>query len=142
MWQGNIVLHNISGVIEGYIGCDCTNSREKLHFLKIEIFRLVLPHLNFWFATGKCYYVTIWRVAKIIHNKSFQESICSIELSCVVVWFYRVHLQNQPLEMFLKMVFLKILQISHKAPVLKYCFFLFLSCLCVMGKYGWEGSIN
>ena len=46
----------------GTLGAIAPSSREKLPFLKEyknEIFRLVLPHFNFWPATEKCYYVSI-----------------------------------------------------------------------------------
>ena len=51
---------------------------------------------------------------RIIHNESFRDNICSIGMSCAVVWFRRVHLQKQPPEVFLKSVFLKILQNSQE----------------------------
>ena len=38
-------------------------------------------------------------------NGSFKDNICS--MLCAVVWFHGVHLQEQPLEVFLKKVVLK-----------------------------------
>ena len=87
------------------MGAIAPPSREKLPFLKEyknKIFRLVLPHFNFWPAAEKCYYVSVLPVAKVIHNESFKNSICSIGMLCGVVWFRRVYLQKQPPEMFFK----------------------------------------
>ena len=62
MWQGNIVLRNISGVTEGVCWVQLHHAREKsCPFKRIqnEIFHLVLPDFNFWPVTEKCYYVSI-----------------------------------------------------------------------------------
>ena len=54
-------------------------------------FHLVLLHFNFWPDT-----CPFRRVAKIIENKSFKDNVCSIGMSCAVVWFRLAHLQKQP----------------------------------------------
>ena len=41
-------------------------------------------------------------VAKIIHNESFKDKNSSIEMSCPVVWFRRVHLLVHVLKNFQK----------------------------------------
>ena len=58
--QGNIVLRNISDVTERV---HLHHPREKSSPFqkeyKKEIFNLVSPHFNFWFAIEKCYYVPV-----------------------------------------------------------------------------------
>ena len=60
--QGYIVLRNISAVTEEVHGvqmhCPREKSRPFQKKYKKEIFDLVLPHLNFWLATEKCYFET------------------------------------------------------------------------------------
>ena len=61
MWQGNIVLRNISGVTDGVHWVRLQRPREKGTLSKwIQKMKFsVLPHFNFWLATEKCYYVFI-----------------------------------------------------------------------------------
>ena len=109
MWQGNIVLRNISGVIYGVHGCDCTVTtlRKVALFKGIQKWNFPLPVLTFGLFQKNVTMCPFWRVAKVIHNESFKENICSVGMSCPVVWFRRVHLQKQPPDMFLKKGFLK-----------------------------------
>ena len=63
IWQGNIVLRNISDVTDGVHWVQLHRPREKSCSFKKEykeeIFHLVLPHFNFWLAIEKYFYVPI-----------------------------------------------------------------------------------
>ena len=61
MWQGNIVLRNISGVTEGvhWVRLHRCPLRKVALFKGIPKWNFLLPHFNFWPATEKCYNVTI-----------------------------------------------------------------------------------
>ena len=95
IWQGNMVLQNISDVTQGVHWVQLYHPQEKScpfqKEYKKEIFHLVFRHFNFWPAIEKCYYLPI----SIVQNKSFKD-ICSIGMSYAVVWFHRAHLQKQP----------------------------------------------
>ena len=63
IWQGNIVLRNVSDVTEGVDWMQLHRPRKKSHPFqkeyKKEIFHLVLPHFNLWLAIENFYYVLI-----------------------------------------------------------------------------------
>ena len=63
IWQGNIVLRNISDITEGVHWVQLNRPWEKSHPFQKEykkkIFHLVLPHFNFWLAIEKSYYEPI-----------------------------------------------------------------------------------
>ena len=63
IWQGYMVLRNISDVTEGVHLVQLQHPREKSRPFQKEyqrkFFHLVLPHFNFWLAIEKCYYVPI-----------------------------------------------------------------------------------
>ena len=63
IWQGNIVLRNVSDVTEGVDWMQLHRPRKKSHPFqkeyKKEIFHLVLPHFNLWLAIEKFYYLLI-----------------------------------------------------------------------------------
>ena len=69
----------------GALGAIVPPSRENLPFLKEyknEIIHLVLPHLKFWPAIEKCYYLSISASCQVIHNESFKDqSGCSSMVS-------------------------------------------------------------
>ena len=85
----------------GTLGAIAPPSKEKLFFLKEhknEIFHYFCLVLTFGLLQKNVTTCPFWRVAKIIHNESFKDNICSIKMSCVVVWFRCVHPQKQPPE--------------------------------------------
>ena len=85
IWQGNIVLRNISDVTDGVHWVQLHRPREKSCSFKKEykeeIFHLVLPHFNFWLAIENISTCQFRRIAKIIQNESFKDDICSIGMS-------------------------------------------------------------
>ena len=145
MWQGNIVLQNISGVTEGYIGCHCAILERKIAlFIGIQkcyqsypfIFCLIFTFRLLWENATTC---SFRRVAKIIHNESFKENNRSIGMCCAVVWFHRVHLQKQSAEVFLNKCVLKN---SAKFTGRYLCWSLFPALLFVPCGEIWLGLIH
>ena len=111
IWQKNIVLQNISGVTERVHSVRLHRSREKScsfqRNTKMEFSIQFCLILTFGLLQKNVTTYPFWRVAKIIHKESFKHNICSIGISCAIVWFRCVHLHKQPPEMFLKRSVLK-----------------------------------
>ena len=144
VWQGNIVLRNISDVTEGVHWVQLHHPRQKSHLFKKNTkrefsicFCLILTFGLLWKNVTTC---PFRRVVKIIQNESFKDNICSIAMSLQQFGFVALIFRSSRVIVLKKDVLKNSAILSAKHLCRS---FFFCSSFCSLwGKYGWDGSIN